>query len=86
MSLMNDELTAQINAAQVALVCWLDNDGGAHFIGAGTEQPLSRLKVMGLLEATKMMVADQIRAANLSAESLAQQQANGQQAPAQPAA
>lgn len=84
--LINPELTAQINGAQVALVCWLDAEGGAHFVGAGTEQPLSRLKVMGLLEATKMMVADQIRAANLSAESLAQQkQADGQAAPNPPA-
>lgn len=44
------------------LVCllWLDDAGGTHFIGAGQEQPLSRLKLLGLLESVKLMVHQQI--------------------------
>lgn len=57
---IDEALSGQLATAQVALICWLDAEGGAHFVGSGTEQPLSRLKVIGLLESSKMMIQQQI--------------------------
>lgn len=69
---IDEALSGQLATAQVALICWLDADGGAHFVGSGTDQPLSRLKVIGLLESSKMMIQQQILEASQAAASAAE--------------